>query len=187
MTDWPPQRLLPPNPDDYTPAQQAAHDAYINSPRGRVVGPIALWIHHPELAMGTHKLGGYLRFESTLGPRLTELAICTTAKLWQAEFEWYAHKPLAIKAGVSEEVLEAIRTGTPPPFDTEEEAAVHAFAQEAAEKRRTSQALYDATVKVIGEDRLLDLVSLMGFYAMVSLTLNTFNVLPPADAEPQFS
>lgn len=187
MTDWPEQRLMPPDPDRYTDLQRQAHDAFANSPRSGVRGPLALWIHRPELALATQQLGSYLRFESSLGPRLTELAIITTAKLWKAEFEWYAHKPLALKHGVSEQVVEAIRTGTPPDFTDPEEAAVHEFALQAARDRHVSDALYDKTLAAIGQDRLVDLVALVGYYGFVSLTLNTFNILPPADAAPEFA
>jgi len=182
MTDWPPQRLLPPDPTDYSPEQQTAHDAFVASPRGRVVGPLALWIHRPELAQATEKLGSYLRFSTTLGPKLTELAIITTARVWGSEFEWYAHKPLAIKGGLSEAVVEAIRTGAEPPYADEEERAVHRFAHEAATERQVSDALYQSTIDALGKDRLVDLVALIGYYGFVSLTLNTFRILPPADA-----
>ena len=186
MTNWPAQRLLPPNPSTYSPAQQAAHDAFINSPCGRVVGPLALWIHRPELATATEKLGSYLRFSTTLGPRLTELAILTTAKVWGSEFEWYAHKPMAIDAGLSTAVIDAIQTGDAPPYDSDEERAVHTFALRAATERQVSDALYQATIDVLGKDRLVDLVALIGYYGFVSLTLNTFQILPPEDATPAF-
>lgn len=186
MTDWPKQRLLPPDPNTYTPKQQDAHDAFANSKRKAVRGPLALWLHRPELALATQTLGSYLRFETTLGPKLTELAILTTAKVWQSEFEWYAHKPMAIAAGLSEAVIEAVRIGAPAPYETDEERAVHAFAFEAATERRVSDDLYERTLDGIGQDRLVDLVALIGYYGFVSLTLNTFNILPPEDASREF-
>lgn len=187
MTNWPAQRLLPPDPAQYTTAQQQAHDAFVNSPRGRVVGPLALWIHRPELASATEKLGSYLRFSTTLGPKLTELAILTTAKVWGSEFEWYAHRPMAVDAGLSETVIEAIRTGEAPPYADEAERAVHQFAARAATERQISDDLYDSTIAALGTDRLVDLVALIGYYGFVSMTLNTFRILPPKDAAPAFA
>ena len=187
MTDWPEQRLPPPDPAAYTPLQQEAHDAFVNSPRGMVVGPLALWIHRPELALAAQTLGSYLRFETSLGRKLAELAILTTAKLWTSEFEWYAHKPMAVDAGLSDAVIEAIRTGDEPPFESEEERAVHSFAREAATARAVSDALYAETIGVLGKDRLVDLVALIGYYGFVSLTLNTFRILPPEDAPRELS
>jgi len=187
MTDWPAQRLMPPDPADYTPKQQEAHDAFAQSKRKAVRGPLALWIHRPELALATQTLGSYLRFDCSLGPKLTELAILTTAKVWGSEFEWYAHKPMALDAGLSSDVIEAVRTGTPPPYTEDAERAVHEYACEAATERRISDDLYERTISVLGKDRLVDLVALIGYYGFVSLTLNTFNILPPEDAPREFS
>lgn len=187
MTDWPAQRLMPPDPKSYSAEQQKAHDAFMNSPRKAVRGPLALWIHRPELASATQNLGTYLRFNSSLGRKLTELAILTTAKVWTSEFEWYAHKPMALDAGLSEAVIEAIRTGAEPPYDSDEERAVHEFAFRAATERQVSDDLYKETIEVIGKDRLVDLVALIGYYGFVSLTLNTFQILPPADAPREFA
>lgn len=182
MTDWPHQRLLPPDPETYNARQKEVAEAIISGPRGRLVGPLAVWLNNPDLAEGAQSLGRYLRYGTSLGPRLSELAIITTARLWSAEFEWYAHKPLALQAGVSEAVVEAIRTNTPPPFDDEEDFAVHEFSAQAAGQRQVSDALYAKTLAVLGQERLLDLVGLIGYYGLVSLTLNTFRILPPADA-----
>ncbi len=186
MTDWPAQRLMPPDPAEYSEAQQKAHNAFLNSPRKAVRGPLALWIHRPELASAVQDLGTYIRFGTSLGPKLTELAILTTAKVWKSEFEWYAHKPMAEAAGLSGAVIEAVRTGTPPPYEEEDERAVHEFVLEAQTARAVSDALYDRTIKVLGKDRLVDLVGVTGYYSFVSLTLNTFHILPPEEADRQF-
>ncbi|WP_407494832.1 carboxymuconolactone decarboxylase family protein [Pseudooceanicola sp. MF1-13] len=187
MTDWPAQRLMPPDPATYTAKQQEAHDAFANSKRKAVRGPLALWIHRPELAIATQNLGSYLRFENSLGPKLTELAILTTAKVWGSEFEWYAHKPMAVDAGLSDAVIQAIRAGTAPPYEADEERAVHEYAAQAAVERQISDDLYDRTISVLGKDRLIDLVALIGYYGFVSLTLNTFNILPPEEAEREIT
>ena len=179
------RRLSPPDPAQYTPRQKEVHDVILASPRGRVVGPLALWLNRPELANAATALGTYLRYENSLGPRLSELAIITTARCWDAEFEWFAHKPLAIKAGLDPAVAEAIRDRRDPAFTDAEEEAVYRFAHEAftSPRKQVSDATYRRTLEALGQDRLVDLVALIGYYSFVSVTLNSFNVMPE-DGEP---
>jgi len=178
-------RLTPPDPGSYTPRQQEVHDVILASPRGRVVGPLALWLNRPELANAATALGTYLRYENSLGQRLGELAIITTARCWDAEFEWFAHKPLAIKAGLDPAIAEAIRNRQEPEFSDPEEEAVYRFTHEAFTSRRkqVSDATYARAREVLGQDRLVDLVALIGYYSFVSVTLNNFNVMPE-DGQP---
>ena len=178
-------RLTPPDPDSYTPRQKEVHDTIVASPRGRVVGPLALWLNRPELANAAQGLGTYLRYENSLGPKLGELAICVTARCWDAEFEWFAHKPLAIKAGLDPAITDAIRDRQQPTFSDPEEEAVYTFAMEAFTnpRKQVSDATYANALKVLGQDRLVDLVALIGYYSFVSVTLNNFNVMPE-DGQP---
>ena len=96
MTDWPAPRLAPPDPASLDANQQAAHDAIASGPRGSVRGPLAVWLHRPELAQRAQALGAYCRYGTLLPPRLSELAIISVAKVWESEYEWYAHKKLEI-------------------------------------------------------------------------------------------
>lgn len=173
-------RLNPPDPASYTPRQQEVHDRILASPRGRVVGPLALWLNRPELADAATALGTYLRYENSLGPRLGELAIIVTARCWDAEFEWFAHKQLALKAGLDPAIAEAIRDRKEPTFVDDEEAAVYRFTLEAftSPRKQVSDTTYAEALKVLGQDRLVDLVALIGYYSFVSVTLNNFNVMP---------
>ena len=95
-------RLPIPNRDDLTPEQRAVHDRILSGPRGGVRGPLAVWLHRPDLADRAQRLGVYCRYGSSLPPRLSELAILTTARIWDASFEWETHRPHALSAGVSE-------------------------------------------------------------------------------------
>ncbi|WP_375688099.1 carboxymuconolactone decarboxylase family protein [Pseudooceanicola sp. LIPI14-2-Ac024] len=173
-------RLTPPDPSSYTPRQQEVHNRILATPRGRVVGPLALWLNRPELADAATALGTYLRYENSLGPKLGELAIITTARCWDAEFEWFAHKPLALQAGLDPAVAEAIRTRQTPDFADPEEEAVYRFTHEAftSPRKQVSDATYAMALDTLGQDRLVDLVALIGYYSFVSVTLNNFNVLP---------
>jgi 4-carboxymuconolactone decarboxylase len=119
-----------------TPEQRTVHDTIVAGPRGQVRGPLAVWLHRPKLAAHAQALGQYCRYDSSLPPRLSEFAILIMAGIWNSEFEWWAHKPLALKAGVSDEVVEAIRVGKVPSFHNKDEALIHAVLQSLHESRR---------------------------------------------------
>jgi len=183
MMDRDKARLLPPDEADYTPRQREVHDRIVAGPRGRVVGPLALWLNRPDMAAGAVELGTYLRYNTSLGPKLAELAICVTARCWDAEFEWFAHKLLALKAGLDPAIAEAIRTKQEPAFSDPEEEAVYRFTLEAFTnpRKQVSDGTYAKAMEVLGKDRVVDLVGLIGYYSFVSVTLNNFNVLPQGD------
>jgi 4-carboxymuconolactone decarboxylase len=187
MTDWPAPRLGPPDPASLDAEQRAAHDAIAAGPRGGVRGPLAVWLHRPELAQRAQALGAYCRYGTSLPPRLSELAIITVAKVWGSEYEWYAHKPLALEAGIAPEVVEAIRTGAEPLFAKTDEAVVHRFALAAHRDRAVPDGLYREAVDALGEPAVLDLVAICGYYALISLTINVFGVYPPEAAPRELS
>ena len=109
-------RLPELDPAKFSPEQKKVHEAILAGPRGKVVGPLKVWLNNPGLAEHAQALGAYARFNSSLPPRLSELAICVTGAFWKANYEWFAHAPLAIKAGIDPAAIEAIRTGGTPKF-----------------------------------------------------------------------
>lgn len=165
-------------PDTMSAEQKRVHDAIAGSPRGGVRGPLAVWLHRPELASRAQDLGTYCRYGSSLDKRLSELAIIILGRIWNAEFEWQAHKPLALQAGVAASVVEAIRTHAPPPFEKEDEAIVHAFLTALHEEREVSDALYSRAVNTLGEAGVVDLVGIAGYYTLISMTIQAFRVAP---------
>lgn len=187
MTDWPPQRLGPPDPAEYDARQQQIHDAIAAGPRGQVRGPLAVWLHRPELAAHAQELGAYCRYGSSLEPRLSELAILVMARAHDAEYEWFAHKPAGLKAGLSPDLIEAIRTGDTPVFADVEEETVYQVARAAIDTRSVPDALYTRAAQVLGDGRLVDLVGVLGYYTLISLTLNIFRISPPTDAPRELS
>ena len=114
-------RLPELDPKKFSPEQKKVHEAILKGPRGKVVGPLKVWLNNPGLAEHAQALGAYARFNSSLPPRLSELAICVTGAFWKANFEWYAHAPMAIKAGIDPAVIEAIRTGGTPKLTKSDE------------------------------------------------------------------
>jgi 4-carboxymuconolactone decarboxylase len=164
--------------------QRRVHDTIAAGPRGAVRGPLAVWLHRPELAQRAQELGRHCRFDLGLPARLRELAILVTARIWGAEFEWWSHAPLAREAGLSAEVIEAIRSGAEPLFERDDEALIHEFARTLHRERRIGEALYRRAVERLGEPALVDLTGLLGYYTLISMTINVFEVDLPAGATP---
>jgi 4-carboxymuconolactone decarboxylase len=172
---------------DLTPAQRAVHDAIASGPRGKVEGPLRVWLQSPELAERAQALGAFCRFGTSLHPRLSELAILVTGAHWRAGFEWHAHAPIALKAGLAPEIVEAIRVGRTPTFADADEQAVHAFARELIETRRVSDATYRAAEARLGKRGLVELVGILGYYGLISMTINAFEVPIPGDSTGPFA
>ena len=133
-------RLPDLDPAKFSPEQKKVHEAVLAGPRGKVVGPIKVWLKNAGLAEHAQALGAYCRFNSSLPPRLSELAICITGSFWKANYEWFAHAPLAIKAGIEPAAIEAIRTGATPTFSKSDEQAIYDFASELVKSKRVSNA-----------------------------------------------
>ena len=171
-------RLDPPDVSAMDERQREVYDAIASGPRGKVHGPLAIWLHRPEFAGKAQNLGEYCRFGSSLEPQLSELAILVTARIYGSEFEWQAHKRIGLEAGVDPDVIEAIRKFETPVFQRDEEVSVYEFAKALQNDKRVSQTLYDQTLSVLGKERLVDLTGLLGYYAMISMTINVFEIDP---------
>lgn len=171
-------RIAPLDIGNLTEHQRTVYDAIASSPRGGVRGPLAVWLNRPEFADLAQSLGRYCRYDTLLPPRLSELAILVTARVWSAEFEWQAHKKIGLAAGISPTTVEAIRQGKTPEFDREDERVVYEFSLALQRDRKVSQTLYDQAVTVLGEATIVDLTGLLGYYGLISMTINVFDVNP---------
>jgi 4-carboxymuconolactone decarboxylase len=167
-----------------TEEQRRVAEQIRSGPRGGLAGPFWPWLRNPELADRAQKLGELVRYNSTLPPRLFELAVLVTAQHWKAQFEWYAHAPLARKAGLGEDIIAAIQAGARPNFTAADEAAVYDFATELYARRRVGDAAYAAALAHLGERGVVELVGILGYYALVSMTLNVFGIDVPQGAPP---
>lgn len=146
-----------------------------------------MWLNRPELADRAQSLGRYCRYDTLLPQRLSELAIVTLARIWGSEYEWYVHKKFAIEAGISAEAIETIRSGGVPAFEREDEAIVHAFVVAAQVEREVGDELYARAVAALGSDGVIDLVAILGYYTLISLSINIFKVSPPPGVPREFS
>jgi 4-carboxymuconolactone decarboxylase len=172
-------------PEELTPEQRRVHDAILSGPRGVVQGPLRVWLNSPDLADRAQALGAFCRYGTTLPPRLSELAIITTGAYWKAGFEWAVHAPIAVEAGVDPAAIEAIRTGRTPRFAQADQTAVHAFAHELLHDRKVSDETYRRAEKELGVRGVVDLVGILGYYGLISMTIVAFEVpLPEGAPEP---
>lgn len=166
-------------------AQREAHDEIVSGPNGRVVGPYNAWLQSPELARRARSLSEFIRFKSSLPKNLSELAILLSGRHWKSEFEFYAHAILGRKAGLDEQIIAAIAEKKRPVFSNGEEEIVYDFCTELYDTHRISDATYGRAVEAFGLPTVVELVATAGYYSMVSLTLNAFEVpLPPGESSP---
>ena len=170
---------------EMTAEQRRVADAIKAGPRGVVQGPLLAWLHSPALAERAQALGAFCRYGTSLPPRLSELAILATGAHWQAGFEWHVHAPLALAAGLDPAAVEALRTGGTPHFEAEDEQAVWRFAHHLLQDREVPEATYRTVEGLLGAQAVVDLVGLLGYYGLISMTIKAFRVpLPEGAAEP---
>ena len=171
-------------------AQRALLEAIRSGPRGKSVtprGPFAVWLHAPESGHLAQALGGHCRYKTALEPRLSEFAILCTARLWKAQYEWFAHAPMAEKAGVKIKTIADLRAGREPKSAPKDERAIYAFIRELYKTNRVSDRTYKRVHAFLGDGGTVELVGILGYYVMISMTLNVFHMMPPADAELAFA
>jgi 4-carboxymuconolactone decarboxylase len=172
--------------DKMTPAQRTVAEAIMSGPRGRMSGPFNAWLRSPELADRLQKVGEYVRFNTSLDKRLNEMAIIMTAQYWGSQYEWYAHAPLALKAGLDPAIIAAIGAGRKPDNMKDDEAIVWEFTTQLRRDHGVDDAIYAKALEKFGERGIIDLIGVNGYYDVVSMTLNVAHVKPPADAELPF-
>ena len=167
-----------------TPDQRAAYDEMVAGPRGGVMGPLARWLYSPVLAQRAQALGVHCRFSSSLSNRRSELAILITARHWRSGFEWNAHAKLARAAGLPESVIEAIGHADTPEFDDPADEVIYVFALELLATQGVSQPVFDRARELLGEVGVVDLIGVLGYYGLVSMTINALRI--PPGKEPPF-
>ena len=177
------ERLPMPPMDTLDAAQKAAAQALIDGPRKGVYGPFLPLLRSPVLLERVAKVGEYLRFEGVLDPRVRELATCVAARHVSNQFEWVMHAPLAVKAGVSAEAIEALRQGArPQPLAPDEQDAID-FAQELLATHGVSDRTYQLALSRWGERGVVELTMLVGYFAMISWLMNVART--PAQPAPE--
>lgn len=169
-------RLPPLSDDAMTPAQRAAAAELIAGPRKAVKGPFIALLRSPELLAHVQKLGAFLRFGTSLGPRASEFATLLVARHWSQHFEWHVHVPLALQAGTSQATIDALREGRRPDTMDADEALLHDFCTELLRHHGVSDTSYARALARFGEAGVVELTSLVGYFAMVSMVLNVAHI-----------
>jgi 4-carboxymuconolactone decarboxylase len=165
--------------------QRSAYDEAAAGVRGHAPAPMTAWLKNPEFARRSQKLGELLRFQLSLPSHLRELAVLVVARYWTAHYEWLVHKKEALKQGLSSEVVEAIAARRRPAFKSDHERLVYEIATSILETHLVPEQLYQEGVRALGEQGLVELVGVIGYYTLVSMTLNTFEIGLPEFLQPE--
>jgi 4-carboxymuconolactone decarboxylase len=171
-------------PENMTEVQRTAAAEIASGPRGEVRGPFNVLLRSPELMSPLQKVGEYLRFKCQLDRRIAEMATLIAARHWTQVYEWHAHHPLALKAGLKAEVAQAIADGRRPAGMAKDEEAVYDLLTEALQNKSVSDVTYDRALQQFGEQNLVDLLAIAGYYALLGMLMNVSRTPLPEGSQP---
>ena len=178
-------RLGPIPFEQMTDAQRSAAEAVIKGPRGALYGPFVPLLRSPELLENAQRMGEYLRYRSAIGVRLSELAILVTARQWNQGVEWAIHAPIAAQVGIPPGVVRAIARRERPEGMLVDESVVHDFCIELHRDKGVSDRTYAEALALFGEQGVVDLMGLNGYYTFLAMVMNTARTeVPVSSAAP---
>src|SRR6202047_927605 len=179
-------RFAPLTPEELSPTQKAWADMIAPPPHNAKYTnpPYRAYIRNPDLAPRLTAMTEYLRWNTSLPPRLSEMAILITARQWTAQYEWFAHHPLALKGGLDPKVAGDIAAGKRPDNMRDDEAALYDLATALYRDRKVSDPIYKAALEKFGERGIMDIIGIIGYYDLVSMTLITMQAEAPTDSVP---
>lgn len=178
----PGNRVELPTPEAMSPAQRKIYDAVVSGPRGRMVGPLRAVIHSPNLADRWQKFGEFLRYDTVLPHKLSELAIITCGRRWNSDVEWSIHSRIAREAGLSETVIRAIDAGEAVSFADPAEREIYDFTRSLLHHGQVSDPDYAAIRARWGDQGVVELTGLVGYYSMVAMMVNA-HLIPIPEGE----
>ena len=173
--------------DELDATQQAMVRSVLAGPRNNLGGPFNVMLRSPELGDRMQNLGAYARFNPVLDAKINELAIIMTARYWTAQFEWYVHKNAALRAGLSEQIVDAIATGRRPSAMSPDETAAYDLCNELLNEHRVSDATFATAVETFGERGVVDIIGSVGYYSLVSMLLNVDEYPMPEGVAPELA
>jgi 4-carboxymuconolactone decarboxylase len=178
-------RFPKPAIEDLSDAQKAVAADVLKQSSAGLGGPYGMLIKSPELLKRYLAMTDYLRRHTSLPLKLNEMAILIEARLWDAQYEWWAHYPLALKAGLSEALIRDIREGRRPASMSPEEEVVYDVVTETIRDRHLSEPTFQKAKSMLGEQQVVDLVATAGFYMMVSAVVIAGQVaIPNGEPDP---
>ena len=168
---------------DFTPEQRRVVDGILGRRGGRIPGPYRFSLHCPELTEVWHPLGEALRLKSRFPLRLSEWAIIVTARAWDCQYVFNAHAPAALKAGISQALVDALARGERPRFEQADEEVFYDFGTELLERHAVNEKTYARALELFGVQGVVEVTALMGYYSMVAMTLLAHEMPAQADAQ----
>ena len=182
------QDRMPPIPaDKLTDAQKKAIEEFKAARSVDISGPFVPLLRSPEVMSRARAMGDYLRFKSSLPPRLSEFVILMTARRWTQQYEWNAHQPLALQGGLRGDIVKAIADGRRPDTMAEDEDAVYTLWDELQRNHSVSDATYARAVGKVGEQGVIDVLGITGYYTMLAMVMNTARTPMPDGVKPALS
>src|SRR5579864_5930359 len=177
---------MPPIPaDKLTPEQKKASEEFAAERKTPVFGPFVPLLRSPEVMLRPKAMGDYLRYKSVLPPQLNELAILITARHWTQGYEWAVHEPIAVKAGLKAEITQALAEGRRPQGMSADEEMIYEFCTELHQNQSVSDATYARVQAKFGEQGIIDLIGVNGYYTFLAMVLNgTRTAVPKTTAPP---
>lgn len=181
-------------PAQFSAEQKELYNSIVGGPRagkrgslvdsaGHLTGPFNAFLRLPALGKHWSQIGETLRFRATLPRRLFELGVITLAAGWHCNHEWAAHSGLARDAGISDDIISAVREGSVPHLPDAKDKAVYAFVRELVDRRSVGDATYKTALELLGEEQLIELVQAVAYYSALATMLNALAVIPPKGME----
>ena len=170
-------------PEKYTDEQKKAADEFLEARKTPVFGPFEPLMHSPRMMTQARAMGDYLRYNSAIGNSLSELAILITAREWTQDYEWYVHAPIALKAGIKPEIVNAVSEGRRPAAMSEDEEIVYEFSTELHRNKRVSDRTFERAEKRFGKKGVVDLLGINGYYTLLAMQLNAAKYDIPRDGK----
>jgi 4-carboxymuconolactone decarboxylase len=173
---------MPPLPDgSMSDAQREAAEAMLAGPRKGVKGPFIPLLRSPELMDHLQRTGEYLRFRSSLQPRISEFVMLIVARQWTQQFEWFVHVPLGRAAGITEDTIAALADGRRPREMSDTESIAYDFCEELLRNKGVCEHTYQRAVAAFGERGVIDMIGVAGYFTTVSMVMNVAHSPPPQD------
>jgi len=174
---------MPPIPDASLSEKQRQALEALTTSRGGVRGSFVAWARCPELMERVQNLGAYVRFQATLNIRVNYLVSLLTARYWGSQYQWHSNSRRAAEAGLAAEIIEAISEGRRPNTMAEDEGVAYDFAVEALNNKSVSDDTYETSIRLFGEEGVIDLLGIIGYFGLLGLAMNVIRT-PVPRAEP---
>jgi 4-carboxymuconolactone decarboxylase len=171
---------------DLTPEQKPLADEIMTYSSVGIGGPYNIMLRSPVFLRRMLDLLHYLRWNTSLPLHLNEFAILIVGRRWRSQVEWYAHVPIALKAGLSQAIIDQLKQKKRPEGMKDDEAIVYDFCTELAASHQVSDATFERAKRILGEQQVVDLVAVSGVYVTVAMLLSVAEAMPPEGKELPF-